>query len=83
MATGLVWARQPGDTYGVLGLALNACDERDAAHGETLERIREILLLARQIWEALGSVPDEDRMATVRTTFRLLLLANTLAVTDA
>ena len=83
MATGLVWAREAGDTYGVLGLALNACDERDAVHGETLGRIRELLLLAREVWESLGSVPQQDRMRTVRSAFRLLLLANTLAVTDA
>ncbi len=83
MATGLVWARQAGDTYGVLGLAINACDERDPAHGETLDRIRELLLLARKVWESLDTVPEADRMATVRSAFRLLLLANTLAVTDA
>src|SRR5438093_4332573 len=33
MATPLLWTRQP-DTIGVLGLALNACDERNGRGGE-------------------------------------------------
>jgi hypothetical protein len=33
MATPLLWTRQP-DTMGVLGLALNACDERSNGHRE-------------------------------------------------
>ena len=28
MATAMLWMRQPSDTFGMLGLALNACDER-------------------------------------------------------
>ena len=40
MATPLLWTRQP-DTIGVLGLALNACAERDG-HAEERERIREL-----------------------------------------
>src|SRR5581483_10858219 len=41
MATPLLWTRQP-DSFGVLGLALNACDERNGTGGEDLERIREL-----------------------------------------
>ena len=41
MATPLLWTRQ-ADTIGVLGLALNACAERDG-HEEEREQIRELL----------------------------------------
>ena len=50
MATPLLWTRQP-DTVGVLGLALNACEENGTATAE-LERIRELLLCARDLWRA-------------------------------
>ena len=52
MATPLLWTRQP-DTVGALGLALNACDERNGDHDEELEQIRELLLPARDLWRAL------------------------------
>ena len=42
MATPLLWTRQP-DTIGVLGLALNATNERNGNVPEELERIRELL----------------------------------------
>ena len=48
MATPLLWTRQP-DTIGVLGLALNACDERNGKVAE-LEQIRELLTRAREAW---------------------------------
>ena len=49
MATPLLWTRQ-ADTIGVLGLALNACDERSNGHREETEQIRELLLAARDLW---------------------------------
>jgi len=83
MATPLLWTRQ-ADTIGVLGLALNACDERTNGHREETERIRELLLAARDLWRAFPEVEDEaDRARTARLAFRLLHLANITAVTSA
>src|SRR5215510_13813389 len=48
MATPLLWTRQP-DTIGVLGLALNACDERNGNPDE-IEQIRELVRTARDLW---------------------------------
>jgi predicted TIM-barrel fold metal-dependent hydrolase len=78
MATPLLWTRQR-DTIGILGLALGACDERNG-HVEQLNRIRELITTARDLWTEL---PDEDpdRMNTARATFRLLHLADIEAVT--
>lgn len=83
LASGMVFLRHPADTYGALGLALNACDERTDGHRETLERIRELLLLARDVWATMGDAPEAERMHVARSAFRLLHLANTLALTDA
>jgi predicted TIM-barrel fold metal-dependent hydrolase len=81
MATPLLWTRQP-DTIGVLGLALNACADRDG-HPEERERIRELLAAARDLWRALPEVEDEGEQRTInRTTFRLVHLADILAVTS-
>ena len=81
MATPLLWTRQP-DTIGVLGLALNACYERDG-HEDESERIRELLTAARDLWRTLPEVADETEQRTVgRTTFRLIHLADILAVTS-
>ena len=81
MATPLLWTRQP-DTIGVLGLAINACAERDG-HREERERIRELLTAARDLWRVLPEVDDEGEERTVsRTTFRLVHLADILAVTS-
>jgi hypothetical protein len=80
MATPLLWTRQP-DTVGVLGLAINACGERDG-HLDDVERIRELLERARELWRVLPEIEDEpDRMRAARTTFRLIHLADILAVT--
>jgi len=80
MATPLLWTRQP-DTIGVLGLALNATEERDGRPGE-LERIRDLLVTAREIWRGLPeSETDDDRLEASRATFRLIHLADILAVT--
>jgi uncharacterized protein len=80
MATPLLWTRQ-SDTIGALGLALNACDERNGHEGE-LNEIRELLLAARDLWRALPELDDEGEARTVtRATFRLIHLADILAVT--
>ncbi len=80
MATPLLWMRQ-ADTMGVLGLALNACDERSNGYREQTEQIRELLLAARDIWLALPDVDEADRRQTGRAAFRMVHLANILAVT--
>jgi uncharacterized protein len=81
MATPLLWTRQP-DRVGVLGLALNACDDRSNGHREELEQIRELLTAAHDMWLALPEEGDErDRMAHTRATFRLIHLADIVAVT--
>ena len=80
MATPLLWMRQ-ADTIGVLGLALNACDERSNGHREQTEQIRELLLTARDLWLTLPDVSEDDRGQTGRAAFRMVHLANILAVT--
>jgi uncharacterized protein len=80
MATPLLWARQP-DTIGVLGLALNACEE-NGHPSRDLDRIRELLLCAQDLWRESPDIEDErDRMRAIRGTFRLIHLADILAVT--
>src|SRR5438128_2564335 len=70
MATPLLWTRQP-DTIGVIGLALNACDERNG-YVDELDRIKELLTVARDVWRAMPEIEDErDRLAVGRTAFRL------------
>ena len=81
MATPLLWTRQ-ADTIGVLGLALNACADRDG-HEEGRGRIRDLLEAARDLWRVLPEVEDEGEQRVVsRTTFRLVHLADILAVTS-
>jgi uncharacterized protein len=80
MATPLLWTRQP-DTIGVLGLALNATEERNGRPDE-LERIRDLLVTARELWRGLPeSETDDDRVEASRATFRLIHLADILSVT--
>ena len=80
MATPLLWTRQP-DTIGVLGLALNACDERNGSP-EELEQIRQLVATARDLWRGLPEVEEEaDRVRVSRATFRLIHLADIFAVT--
>src|SRR3954449_1376775 len=57
MATPLLWTRQP-DRIGVLGLALNACADRDG-HVEERERMRELIEAARELWRVLPDLDDE------------------------
>jgi len=81
MATPLLWMRQ-ADTFGVLDLALNACEERDGRPEGELERIRALLLTARDLWRALPELEHEtDRIAATRITFRLIHLADIISVT--
>ena len=83
MATPLLWTRQ-ADTIGVIGLALNACDERANGHREDTERIRQLLSAARDLWRVFPEAEDEtERVRTARIAFRLVHLANITAVTSA
>jgi predicted TIM-barrel fold metal-dependent hydrolase len=81
MAAPLLWTRQP-DTIGVIGLALNACDERNGSNQGELARIRELLDAGRDLWRTLPEIEDDaDRLIASRLTFRLLHLADIVAVT--
>jgi uncharacterized protein len=81
MATPLLWTRQP-DTVGVLGLALNACNERNGMR-ESVDQIRELLETARDIWRTLPEEEEPERITAARATSRLIHLADILAVTSA
>jgi hypothetical protein len=81
MALPLVFARQQ-DTFGALGLAINACHERNG-HRAELDQIHEVLDVARELWRTLPEAEDEDAARTVaRTTSRLIHLADIVAVTS-
>jgi hypothetical protein len=80
MATPLLWTRQ-SDTIGVLGLALNAAQERNG-YPQELDQIRELLLAAQDLWRALPEIEEEgERMTTTRSVFALVHLADIIAVT--
>lgn len=79
MATPLLWTRQ-ADTIGVLGLALNACDERSNGRREQTDQIRELLLTARDIWLTLPDLDEDERPRVGRAAFRMVHLANIVAV---
>ncbi|MGL6278830.1 MAG: amidohydrolase family protein [Gaiella sp.] len=81
MASTMLWLRQP-DTFGVLGLALNACDERANGHRGETEQLRELLLATKELWE-LSTSSDDEGLArrTGRGAFRLVHLASVLSVT--
>ena len=80
MAFPLLIIRQQ-DSFGALGLALNATYERNG-HAGDLDRIRELLLAARELWRTLPEAEDEaDARLVARTTSRLIHLADILAVT--
>ena len=65
----------------MLGLALNACDERNG-RPEELEQIRQLIATARDLWRGLAEVEEEaDRVRVSRATFRLIHLADIYAVT--
>ena len=83
MAATLLWTRQQ-DTIGLLGLALNACDERANGHLEATDRIRQLLEATRDLWALAAESDDEAfRIRTNRGAFRLLHLANIITVTSA
>jgi predicted TIM-barrel fold metal-dependent hydrolase len=83
MASTMLWLRQ-ADTFGVLGLALNACDEKANGHRSETEQLRELLVATRELWEVAGATEDEhlSRRAS-RGAFRLVHLASVLSVTSA
>jgi uncharacterized protein len=81
MATPLLWMRQ-ADTIGVLGLALNACYECDG-HREEADQIRELLVAAGDLWRAWPDIEEDgERAIATRLTFRLIHIADILAVTS-
>lgn len=82
MATPLLWTRQT-DTVGVLGLALNACYEPNGGRQVETEQIKELLLAARDLWRDMTEIEEEgERAIAARTTFRLVHIADILAVTS-
>jgi predicted TIM-barrel fold metal-dependent hydrolase len=79
MATPLLWSRQT-DTVGVLGLAISACSERNG-HVAEVERIRELIVAARDLWATVPGLDEMEQRSTTRLTFRLLHIADIEAVT--
>ena len=79
MATPLLWTRQL-DTIGVLGLALNACHERDG-YMEARSMIADLLVTARELWRTLPEAEEAERVELSRFTFRLIHLADILTMT--
>jgi uncharacterized protein len=81
MAFPLLIIRQQ-DSFGALGLALNATEETNGRAGD-LAQIRELLLAARDLWRTLPEAEDETAARSVaRTTSRLIHLADILALTS-
>ncbi len=84
MASAMLWLRHPSDTFGVIGLALNACDSRSNGFAAETDQIRELLVATRDLWELASR--DEDQVGRHRAwrgAFRLVHLASVLAVTNA
>ena len=79
MATPLLWMRQ-ADTIGVLGLAINTCAERNG-HGESVDRIQELLVAARDLWARSRRSRSEGEARRMRLTHRLIHMADIEAVT--
>ena len=80
MALPLLFTRQQ-DGFGALGLALNATEEPNGFHREELDQIRELLVVARELWASIPETPDEDQRDVTRATIRLIQIADTVAVT--
>jgi predicted TIM-barrel fold metal-dependent hydrolase len=69
------------DSFGALGLALNATNERNG-HEPELAQIHELLIAARDLWRTLPEAEDETEARLIaRTTSRLIHLADIVAVT--
>jgi predicted TIM-barrel fold metal-dependent hydrolase len=83
MASAMLWMRHPADTFGVIGLALNACEERSNGHRDATDQIRELLVATRDLWELASRAEDDDllRRRAQRGAFRLVHLASVLSVT--
>jgi predicted TIM-barrel fold metal-dependent hydrolase len=83
MASAMLWMRHPSDSFGVLGLALNACEERSNGHRDATDQIRELLVATRDLWELAAGADDDEllRRRAQRGAFRLVHLASVLAVT--
>ena len=82
MAMPLLWLRQQ-ETIGSLGLAINACAERDG-HPETADRIGELLETAATLWQRVPEIEDEgDRTLATRLALRLIHIADIEALTGA
>jgi len=80
MVMPLLFARQQ-DTFGALGLAINACSEPNG-HRKELGEIYELLVAARDLWRTLPEAADETEARVIaRTTSRLIHLADIVAVT--
>ena len=70
-----------GAKIGVLGLAMNACRERDGFADER-DRIVELVACARDLWPYAFEPEDEaERLRLRRATFRLIHLAQIETVT--
>jgi hypothetical protein len=68
---------------GVLGLAINACAERNG-YAEAVDRVRELLEAARDLWATVPGIEEEvDARRTMRLTHRLVHLAQIETVTAA
>ena len=84
MASAMLWLRHTSDTYGVLGLALNACDERSNGHRTQTDQLREVLVVTRDLWELASRLDDETAQRRAqRGALRLVHLASVLSVTNA
>ena len=84
MASAMLWMRHPSDTFGVLGLAVNACDERSNGHRAATDQIRELLVATQDLWTLASETEgDGDRTRAQRGAFRLAHLASILAMTTA
>ena len=84
MASAMLWLRHASDTYGVLGLAINACDARSNGFSAETDQIRELLVATRDLWDMAAQTENElDRRRAQRGAFRLVHLASVLSVTNA
>ena len=85
MASAMLWMRHHSDSFGVIGLALNACDERSNGHRASTEQIRELLVATQDLWELAAAAEDDEalRRRAQRGAWRLVHLASVLAVTNS